>query len=621
VLTVGAAGAIPFTWALWTLVTQPPHPFWYFLAGLALLSGPLSIRIPSMRATVSVSEGFIFTAALLFGPAAATLVAVLDGLVVSLWSRNRSPIRTAFAVGEPAVSVYLASLLFYTLAGVSPLFHQPTSLGVLVGPLLALTLAYFTLNTLLAGTAVWLDSKIAPTEILRQHLPHVALHASATLLLSAALVQTSGDVALATIVVLVPMLLASHLSSHLVAGRLEDTNRHLGELRRLYNATIETLAMAIDAKDQVTHGHIRRVQTLSERLATALGADERELKALEAAALLHDLGKLAVPEHILNKPGPLTPAEYAEMKKHAEVGASILSAVDFPFPVVPIVRHHHENWDGSGYPDGLKGNDIPLGARILSVVDCYDALTSDRPYRRRMPHDEAMDIIRSRSGRTYDPQVVDVFMRIQANETGENRPEDALPPVWQSAPARTASRSNVHTADRAVALRLGKDRRDRVTQFLRALEGASWDEAGRATAAFVPMVIIDAIGVLYRYDSTANKLAVAGLHRGFDGRVVDSMSLGHGITGWVAANRQSMVNADAALDMGEATEMMRPPLRLCTSVSIVDGAELAGVLTVYSPYAFSETDRLTIELVAQGLTAALGADPSTLTDLSQRATA
>ena len=115
------------------------------------------------------------------------------------------------------------------------------------------------------------------------------------------------------------------------------------------------------------------------------------------------MGKLAIPEYILNKPGKLTPAEFEKMKQHARIGADILSEIDFPYPVVPIVRHHHENWDGSGYPDGLVGDEIPIGARVLSVVDCFDALTSDRPYRPRLPDDEALAILKDRSGVMYGP--------------------------------------------------------------------------------------------------------------------------------------------------------------------------------------------------------------------------
>jgi putative nucleotidyltransferase with HDIG domain len=177
-------------------------------------------------------------------------------------------------------------------------------------------------------------------------------------------------------------------------GRIEDSKRHVEQLSDLYLSTIETLAMAVDAKDQITHGHIRRVQVYAIELAKLLGVkDERHLKAIEAAALLHDMGKLAIPEHILNKPGKLTAAEFDKMKLHADIGADLLSAVKFPYPVVPIVRHHHEHWNGNGYPAGISGTDIPLGARILSVVDCFDALTSDRPYRPRLSTEDAFATI------------------------------------------------------------------------------------------------------------------------------------------------------------------------------------------------------------------------------------
>ena len=204
-----------------------------------------------------------------------------------------------------------------------------------------------------------------------------------------------------------------YLTFRTAVDRVGDSNRHLSELNRLYLSTIETLAMAIDAKDQITHGHIRRVQSYAVGLAREIGIkDESEIKAIEAAALLHDMGKLAVPEYILNKPGKLTGAEFEKMKLHASVGADILSSIDFPYPVVPIVRHHHENWDGKGYPDGIKSTDIPIGARILSVVDCFDALTSDRPYRPELSDDEALKILIERRGNMYDPQVVDTFIKV-----------------------------------------------------------------------------------------------------------------------------------------------------------------------------------------------------------------
>ena len=218
-------------------------------------------------------------------------------------------------------------------------------------------------------------------------------------------------------------------------GRVEDSNQHLVELNILYLSTIETLAMAIDAKDQITHGHIRRVQTYAVGLAKHIGvSDDRLIKAIEAAALLHDMGKLAVPEYILNKPGKLTAAEFDKMKLHAAVGADILSAIDFPYPVVPIVRHHHENWDGTGYPDRMTGTNIPIGARILSVVDCFDALTSDRPYRPKLTDEDALAILRERRGSMYDPLIVDAFVRVHKEIAPEQ--QSSVPRVVLSARSR-----------------------------------------------------------------------------------------------------------------------------------------------------------------------------------------
>ena len=605
-IVVALAGLLPLGWAAWTLVTHPPHLTWYLLAALTLLSGPLSIRLPSMQATISVSEGIIFTSALLLGPAAATAIVAIDGLVVSMWSSKRSAIRILFGVGEPAISVCLASLLFYQLAGVPPLLQQSVPLTQVLLPLVAMTLAYFALNTVLAGTAVWLDTGMAPMVLLRQHLTRVLLDFSVNMSLAAALVQASGNPTLSAVVILAPMLLASYISTHHSAGRLEDTNRHLAELRRLYNSTVETLAMAIDAKDQVTHGHIRRVQVLSGRVARALGAETEQLQALEAAALLHDLGKLAVPEHILKKPDRLTPVEYEEMKKHADIGASILSAIEFPYPVVPIVRHHHENWDGTGYPDGLRGSAIPLGARILSVVDCYDALTSDRPYRRRMQHDEALDIIHSRRGTMYDPEVVDMFLQLnQVADPGVEPTEDVRQPRARRTPAAVDAAASRPTP---VQPRPNQRNRVRVTQFLTTLQGARWEDAGRAVAAFVPVAVPDSIAVLFRPDASAHQMTVVGLERDLDARVPTSIRIGAGVTGWVAANHQMMINVDAELDLGEVAGISRPPMRLCMSVPVVEGGQVAAVLTVYSPYAFTETNQMLIESLAQELPGVLSCD-------------
>src|SRR6185503_6850345 len=274
--------------------------------------------------------------------------------------------------------------------------------------------------------------------IWRQHFQCLGINYLAAASLAFCLVVLIQQVSVFAMVVVVPVLVVFHMTLRSSFGRVDHSNRHLTDMDRLYLSTVETLAMAIDAKDDVTHNHVRRVQTYATGLAGALGiTDATTLKAIEAAALLHDTGKLAVPEHILNKPGKLTSSEFDQMKRHVDVGADILSAIDFPYPVVPIVRCHHESWDGSGYPRGIRGDEIPIGARILSVVDCYDALTSDRPYRRALDRDAAVAVLLERRGTMYDPLIVDTFIRIlpEIAETAlpPQRHEAALAQISQSA--------------------------------------------------------------------------------------------------------------------------------------------------------------------------------------------
>ena len=188
--------------------------------------------------------------------------------------------------------------------------------------------------------------------------------------------------------------------------RLAGEKKHVEEMAGLHLRTIEALALAIEAKDHITHEHLRRVRVYALELGGRMGLSPVELQSLRAAALLHDIGKLAVPEHIISKPGKLTPEEFELMKIHPAVGAQILEQVQFPYPVAPIVLSHHEKWDGTGYPNGLKGEEIPIGARILSAVDALDALASDRQYRRAHPLDEAMKMVAAESGRTFDPAVI-----------------------------------------------------------------------------------------------------------------------------------------------------------------------------------------------------------------------
>jgi putative nucleotidyltransferase with HDIG domain len=413
VAAVVAAGAAVLAHAVYQLHFQRFTPTWLLLAGLIVVSGRFSVYVPGVPVMLPTSDVFVFLTLLTCGPPVATLAVALDGLVLSLGQRQRRVHRALFNVAEPAVSIWLAGEASALLFGVPPSSGRVLDAVALIGPAGVMASVFFLSNSALHALAVAAETGVDPFTVWSRHFSRISLSAFAGASLAALVVQNTTRIELAAIGLALPLLVVSYLTFKGSADRLRDAEQHVAEMERLYMSTIEALAIAVDAKDQVTHGHIRRVQEYCTNLAKALGVtDARELKAIEAASLLHDIGKLAVPDDILNKPGKLTPAEFEQMKQHTVAGANILSVVDFPYPVVPIVLHHHENWDGSGYPAGIAGTAIPIGARILSVVDCYDALTSDRPYRRALSSDEAVAILRERRGSMYDPIVVDTFIRL-----------------------------------------------------------------------------------------------------------------------------------------------------------------------------------------------------------------
>ena len=602
-------GTVVVTHSLVELLSAPVNIRWFVLAALTLLSGSFTIRIPTIPALLSVSETFVFAAALLYGPAAATVIVVLDTLVISLWlgNRFRSPARVLFNVAAPSVAIWIAAQVFFFSAGIRPLSEVQPPILSLVLPLLALAVCYFFLNSFLVAGAVSFETGTPTFTIWRKNFLWLSLNyfsgASVAALLLPYL-QSQGAEYIRIIGIILPLLLISYLTFKTALGRVEDATSHLTELNKLYLSTIETLAMAIDAKDQITHGHIRRVQTYAVALAKEMGvSDDKLIKAVEAAALLHDMGKLAVPEYILNKPGPLTPAEFEKMKLHASVGADILSAIEFPYPVVPIVRHHHENWDGTGYPTGLAGTEIPIGARILSVVDCFDALTSDRPYRPRLSDREALRILQERRGIMYDPLVVDSFNQIHPRlielTTSEATPVTPLNTITESSKSNevlTASRERFEQiaasrSETAALLQLAQDTagtkatRDLAEVLLRHLR------------SFIPA----SLAAVFLIDRSKDELAVVRA-MGDNSELLTDMriSLGRNLTGWVAANKQSIRNSDAMLDLGEAARNLSPRLRSCLAVPIVYRDESVGVLTLYSSgsNAFTEDHQRVAEAVA-----------------------
>jgi len=608
---VTALGSVIVLYSLVSLL-RVPHPLeWSAFAVVSFLTGYFFLRITATEASISSADTFFISSALLFGPEAATVAIAADSCLFS-WRKKHGWSRIVFNAVAPAVSLWTAGHAFFAIAGVPPLsMAGDTPIGPLLPALMCLAAIYFILNSGFIAVAVGLNAGQSPLRIWQTHFQWLSLSYFAAASMAICLVLVVRQVGLGALAIVLPILLVLHRTLRASFGRLEDAHRHVKQLDRLYLSTIETLAMAIDAKDDVTHSHVRRVQSYAVGLARALSiTDEPTIKAIEAAALLHDTGKLGVPEHILNKPGGLTPAEFEQMKRHVDIGADILSLVDFPFPVVPIVRCHHENWDGSGYPRGVTAEDIPIGARILSVVDCFDALTSDRPYRRRLTDQAAIDILLERRGRMYDPRVVDMFISIyrtiELPDSGQTAEHEALAQISRSRQTRLAPASPVQAA---VA---GSPAGDELLAFVslaRLASGVgSLGDLLALSTRLVRDLTPDASGAWYILSEDADRL-VALEAFGPAGDALEGLTIrvGERLTGWVAANRQLIVNSDPALDVGERAASLGVSLKSCLSVPLLDGATLAGVLTLYAPNrdAFSEDQGRLIQMVAPHIALAI----------------
>ncbi len=607
---VGVSGAAVVALSVLSLFGAEVPPAWIAFSLLTFATGFFTLKIPSIDALLSVSEIFAFSCVLLFGPEMGTLTVAIDALLLSARARH-SRAQRIFNFGNLTLSVWLSGHLFFGFAGVPPLYGGPAASNQFIIAIAILAAAYFIVNSGLTAMVIALHSAQRPLAVWRRHFlplaPTYAAGASVALLLVVAMRQVHFGV----IALILPMLLISYLTMRSSFGRLEDSKRHVDKLNGLYLSTVETLATAIDAKDEVTHGHIRRVQAAAVGLAKELGInDEQTLRAIEAAALLHDTGKLAIPEHILNKPGKLTAAEFEKMKMHAPIGAEILSSIDFPYPVVPIVRHHHESWDGTGYPDGLRGETIPIGARILAVVDCFDALTSDRPYRSRMKDEDAIAILVERRGTMYDAAIVDVFIaahtRLMPSETpmhpaakavggARSRPAPAAAPAAAPEPAGFVEALGVTSLARAVAGEAN----------INDVGALSW-------MMLKPMLPAAAMG-LYVLDEASDTVVncfAAGPHaallRGF------TAAPGDGVVGWVAAHRRSSINAEPAIDLGAGVAALDPPLLSLCAVPLVHDGKLAAVLAVYGTtrQAFGEDHARLLDLLAPKLAASFAGVPA-----------
>src|SRR5580704_14401542 len=384
---------------------------------VGLASSRHSLELKATHMWFSGADCLAFLVVFMFGPLEAALLAAVDGFAISRRIRSRPSIYV-FNIANFVTSVYVAGRVFYFARATVLLHGNPSGLGrpvlAFAIPLFALALAYYALNHISTAAMAKLIFRTPFRDTIGKKLPWEPMVYLAEAIAAGAVhyVAVNCDLITATValVLAVPVPILIYYTFKAYKDRLEERDRHYKELTDINDSILEMLAMAVDAKDQTTHDHLQRVKLFARHLGEILGISEADMNALKAGALLHDIGKIGVPAYILNKPGKLTQHEFEQMKMHTIIGADMLSNIKFGYPVAPVVRHHHERWDGQGYPDGLMGEQIPITARILTLVDCYDALRSDRPYHKAMTREKALKYLADNKEIFFDPNLVDIFI-------------------------------------------------------------------------------------------------------------------------------------------------------------------------------------------------------------------
>jgi diguanylate cyclase (GGDEF)-like protein/putative nucleotidyltransferase with HDIG domain len=572
--------------------SQDPLRFVVYLV-LALASAGFKVALPGMNGTMSVTFLFMLLAILELSLPEALAIGCAVTLLQCLTKMSRPTkwVRVLFNVCSNMVpAIFVANWVFHHSGA---LLRHSTPLM-----LMATAAAFFLFNTLPIATVI----SLSENRHIRQTWTECHFWSFPYYLAGAALVAfvswTESHVGWGTAVALLPIVYWIYRSYCTYIGRLEDNSKHVGEMASLHLRTIEALALAIDAKDHTTHDHLQRVRVYALAIGQELKMKPQEIEALKAAALLHDIGKLAVPEYIINKPGRLTVEEFDKMKIHPEAGAKILERVKFPYPVVPIVRCHHEKWDGTGYPAGLKGEDIPIGARILSAVDCLDALASDRQYRRALPLDKAMEHVAKLAGKDFDPKVVDILKRryIELEKMAHEQPfeimqqEEPAPATQgghgeapdagfeqESQPAQPASEEDF-IADIAAARQEAQTLYELSDQLGAAL---STDEMfSFVSLRLRKLVPFDAVVVWLKRNDELYPAYVSGDNY----RLFASLRIpvGQGLSGWVVQNAKAILNGNPSVEPGYLNDAKRfSILGSALSVPLEAPDRVIGAFTLY----------------------------------------
>jgi diguanylate cyclase (GGDEF)-like protein/putative nucleotidyltransferase with HDIG domain len=608
-----AAGAVVLATALLRWQSNDLLKFACYLL-IATVAATLKVRLPGIEGTMSVHFLFVLLGVMELSLPETLVIGCASALVQSLWrpKQRPEPIKVIFNVlSMTANAINLTYLAYHGLAG--PLKHGMALL------LVVSACAYFLSNTFPVAVVIALTGKLS----LRKIWGETYFWSFPYYLVGAALVGLIGfsnrRVGWESSLLILPVMYWIYRSYHLYLGRLEDEKkrveiekaqveaekRHVEEVSALHLRTIEALALAIDAKDQTTHRHLHRVRTYALEIARELGLSQPEMDALRAAALLHDVGKLAVPDHIINKPGRLTPEEFEKMKIHPMVGAEILEKVLFPYPVAPIVRAHHEKWDGSGYPDGLKGESIPIGARILATVDCLDALASDRQYRRALSLDRAMREVAALSGKAFDPKVVEILQRRyielerMAISSERNAADTKLLADYKvergEKPAtgfeRTGARRQKSEADFLSSIASARQEAHTLFELSQDLGNSlSLDETlSLVSAKLRKLIPYDSMAVFVRQED----VLIPEFVTGDNFRILSALEIpvGEGLCGWVAENSKPIINGNPAVEAGAAPHV-KPSLELRSALAVpLEGLSgPVGVLALYQAEADAFTN-------------------------------
>ena len=591
--------------SLYSAQARPSQQWLHFSVYLVaiLLSSGMKVAMPKSNGTMSVNFPFILLGIVQLSPYQAITLAAAS--VIALC---RIKVVKAFTLVQIVFNV--ANVITATWLATSTYQWALTKIDGEVAPALALAAAiYFLANTAPVALVLGWESDVSPLRKWRQEFPwYFPFYLVGALL--AALANFIGNrYGWLTSMLLIPLVYTVYRAYCAQMAIVRDRERHIEEIEALHLRTIECLSMAVEAKDRNTHRHLMRVRVYASELGKIMGLDATLLKALVAASYLHDIGKLAVPEHIIDKPGKLTQEEFEKIKIHPVVGADILERVQFPYPVVPIVRSHHEAWDGSGYPDGLKAEEIPVGARILTAVDCFDALASDRPYRKAMPLDQAMALLKSKAGIQFDPEVtrlleehyprleklarqeIDVMAPLNTDlliergaapgagfepQTGEKAADQGMQAASNNvslASAPQAELLSTRTASGEEAQAISAS--DEVRKGARAMGEA-------ITTRLRPLIPFECLALYFKH----GEYLLAGYVNEHFNHIFTKqpIPLGEGLSGWVAMHQRPIVNGNPTVEPNlNAASSSLAADSSALSVPLLDGTgTVFAVLTLYS---------------------------------------